>query len=149
MHADWPAVAQTLRVAAAATAISLVLGIWLGHLLEGRKPAALALWVPLPPTIICSYFLVRAFTEQVAIAAATLYWLPALARSARSAFQSVDRRYLDAARVVGASEWRVFWRIGLPLAMRPVLSAAASAFALIAAEYAATLWIAQVHAVRP
>lgn len=145
MHAHWSAVAATLRVASSATAVSLVLGVWLGRLLRARRMAAVALSLPLPPTIICTYFLVRDFTEAVAIAAGTLYWLPSLARSSRLAFQSVDRRYLNAAQTLGASEWRVFWRIDLPLAIRPVLAAAATGFVLIAAEYAATLWIAQIH----
>jgi len=151
MHPDWPAVLQTLRVAAAATAISLVLGIWLGHLLVDRRAAVLAASLPLalPPTIVCSYFLFRAFTEPVAVAAAALYGLPFLARAARLALQSVQRRYLDAARIVGASEWRVFWRIALPLAIRPVLAATAIVFARIGTECAATLWIAQVYSTRP
>jgi molybdate transport system permease protein len=151
MHPDWSAVVQTLRVAAAATAISLALGIWLGRLIEGRRAAILAASLPLalPPTVVCGYFLVREFTEPVAVVAATLYGLPFLARSARLALESVDRRYLDAARIVGASEWRVFWRISLPLAIRPVLAAASIVFVRIGAEYAATLWIARLHSLRP
>jgi molybdate transport system permease protein len=142
-----PAFVATLRVAAAATAISLVVGIWLGRFLEGRRAAVLAASLPLvlPPTIICSYFLVRVFTEPVAVAAAVLWGLPFLARSARMAVQAVDRDYLDAGRMAGASEWRVFWLIALPLATRPVLAATAMVFARIGTEYAVTLWIAQVH----
>ena len=138
---------ETLRVAAAATAISLVLGIWLGRFLQGRPAAVLAASFPLvlPPTIVCSYFLVRAFTEPVAVAAATLYGLPFLARSARLALQTVDRQYADAGRIAGASDWRVFWQITLPLTIRPVLAAAAIVYARVGTEYAATLWIAQVH----
>lgn len=145
MPAHWPAVVATLRVASGATAVSLVLGVWLGHLLQARRMAVIFLALPLPPLIVCSYFVVRDFSEAIAIAAGTLYWVPALARSSRLAFQGVDRRYLNAARTLGASEWRVFWRVDLPLAVRPVLGAAGSAFMLVAAEYAATLWIAQIH----
>jgi molybdate transport system permease protein len=142
-----PLLIATLRVAAAATAISLVLGIWLGHFLEGRRAAVLAVSIPLalPPTIVCSYFLVHVFSEPVAVAAAVLWGLPFLAWSARRAFAAVDRDYLDAGRMAGASEWRVFRLITLPLAIRPLLAAAALLFARIGTEYALTLWIVRVH----
>jgi molybdate transport system permease protein len=142
-----PVFIATLRVAAAATAISLVLGIWLGRLLEGRRRAVLAVSIPLalPPTIVCSYFLVRVFTEPIAVAAAVLWGLPFLARSARRALEAVDPDYLDAGRMAGASEWRVFRLIALPLAIRPVLGAAVLLFARVGTEYALTLWIAQGH----
>ena len=45
--------------------------------------------------------------------------LPLLVKSARAALESVDRSYERAARNLGASEWRVFWRVtpaaGAPL----------------------------------
>jgi len=37
-----------------------------------------------------------------------------LVKSARAAFESVDRSYERAARTLGASEWRLFWRVTLP-----------------------------------
>jgi molybdate transport system permease protein len=147
----WSAIADTLRVAAAATALSFVLGTWLGYWLQGRKAAVAGASVPLilPPTIICAYFLFRPFTVTVATVAAVVHWIPALARSARHAFQALDLQVLNAARIAGATEWRVFCRVTLPLSLRPLLSAAAWAFGLIASEYAATLWIAQIHLTRP
>jgi molybdate transport system permease protein len=140
-----PALRSVLQVAAAATAISVLFGICLGHYLQGRRAATAIASAPLllPPTIVCAYFLIRPFTVAVAIAAAIVHWIPALARSARRAFESLDREVLNAARIGGATEWRVFWRISLPLSFRPLLSAAAWSFALIASEYAATLWIAR------
>lgn len=151
MPAYWLAVADTLRVAGAATVLSLVLGTWLGHWLQGRKAAIAGASVPLllPPTIVCAYFLFRPFSVAVAIAAALVHWVPALGRSARIAFQSLDLQVLNAARIAGASEWRVFCRVTLPLSFRPLLTSAAWAFGLIASEYAATLWIAHVHLTRP
>jgi molybdate transport system permease protein len=151
MHPTWSAALATLRVAAEATALSLFLGVWLGRLLQGRKAAGAAACglLILPPTIICSYFLFRPFTAAVAIGAATFYGLPFLALAACLVFQSLDGATLNAARIAGASEWRVFWRIALPLALRPLLAAAAIIFARIGTEYAATLWIAQVQSIQP
>ena len=144
MHGPWLLVAQMLRVAAGATLVSLAAGLWLGHWLARNRGAAKAgsVLLILPPTLICAYFLAPVFTEPVAIAAATLYGLPFLARSAAKTFRALDPDYANAARTTGAGEWRVFWRIALPLAARPVLGAAAIVFGRVATEYAATLWMA-------
>lgn len=143
MTVDWFPLWLSLRVAGLATAISLVLGLWLAFLLRGRQAldAVLSLPLALPPTIVVSYFLFP-FTWRVAVAAAIVYALPFLLRAARTAFQGVDQNYLNAARILGASDTRVFLRIALPLAWRPILAAAAIAFARVLSEFAATLWIA-------
>jgi molybdate transport system permease protein len=144
MPVDWtPLLRLSLDVAGLATAISLVLGVWLAFLLRGRRAVDAVLWLPLvfPPTIVISYFLFP-FTGRVAVAAALVYTLPFLLRAARAAFQGVDRDYLNAARMLGASDTRAFVRVVLPLAWRPIISAAAIAFGRVLAEFAATLWIA-------
>ena len=51
-----PALSAIVRVAAAATAMSAILGIWLGHYLQQKRAAAFASApLLLPPTIICAY----------------------------------------------------------------------------------------------
>jgi molybdate transport system permease protein len=134
----------SLRVASAATAASLVLGIWFGYLLQSRPRAAVLLSLPLalPPTIVCAYFLAPHFTWQLAAAAGALYAVPFLGRSARIAFDEIGSEYTHAARSLGASEWRVFWRVGLPLAGRPILAATAIVFARMASEFALVAAIA-------
>jgi molybdate transport system permease protein len=145
MSPYWPAALNALRVAASATGLSLVLGTWMGHLLQGRKAAGVAASVPLilPPTIVCSYFLFGHFAVMAAIAAGVVYGLPFVARSARLEFERLDRQTLNAARIVGASEWRVFWRIALPLTLRPLVAATAVLFARLGTECALTLWISR------
>ena len=63
-------------------------------------------------------------------------------KSARAAFESVDRSYERAARNLGASELRLFWRVTLPLARRSILAAAALAFARSLGDFGVTLMIA-------
>ena len=46
---------------------------------------------------------------------------PLLVRSAQSAFEEVNTRLEDIARTLGASEWRVFLTISLPLALRGIV----------------------------
>ena len=74
--------------------------------------------------------------------AALFHSTPLLVKSARAAFESVDRSYERAARNLGASELRLFWRVTLPLARRSILAAAALAFARSLGDFGVTLMIA-------
>lgn len=63
-------------------------------------------------------------------------------KSSRAALESVDSTYEWAARNLGAPEWRVFWRITLPLARRPIAAATALAFARAMGDFGVTIMIA-------
>ena len=82
------------------------------------------------------------FTWKAAVVAALLHSLPLLVKSARAALESVDRSCERAARTLGASEWRLFWRVTLPLAQRSILAATALAFARSLGDFGATLMVA-------
>ncbi|PKK90419.1 MAG: molybdate ABC transporter permease subunit [Candidatus Wallbacteria bacterium HGW-Wallbacteria-1] len=66
---------------------------------------------------------------------------PYLVRHAREAFASVPNRYLQAARVAGASEGRVFFRVCIPLCLRQIGAGALTAWARAIGEFGATLLI--------
>lgn len=139
----------SLRVASAATAVSLALGVWLGYLIQGRPRAAVLVSAPLilPPTIVCAYFLLPHFTWPLAAAAGALQAIPLLGRRTRMAFGAVGSEYTNSACSLGASDWRVFWRVLLPLASRPILATAGIAFARVATEFAlvtAIAWYSRV-----
>jgi molybdate transport system permease protein len=82
------------------------------------------------------------FTWQAAVVAALIHSTPLLVKSARAALESVDRTYERAARNLGAPEWRVFWRVSLPLALRSILAAAVLAFARSLGDFGITIMIA-------
>jgi molybdate transport system permease protein len=63
-------------------------------------------------------------------------------KSARAALQSVERDYERAARSLGASEWRVFRRVSLPLVRRQIVAATVLAFARSLGDFGTTLMIA-------
>lgn len=168
MQIDWFPLWLSLRVAFLATAIAVAGGVWLAYLLANRDfrgkealDAAIALPLVLPPTVLGAYLLVvigRAspfgrfwedlfgeplvFTWKAAVLAALLHSLPLLVKSTRAALESVDHSYERAARILGASEWRLFWRVTLPLARRPILAASALAFARALGDFGVTLMIA-------
>jgi molybdate transport system permease protein len=144
----------SLRVAGVATAAALAVGPWLAWLLARKQfawKAALAALLGaalfVPPPVICYYFLCvlerrGSFTWQAAGAAAALASVPLMVWAGRAAFTRLDARYANAARTLGASEWRVFWVVELPLAYRPMLLAAGLAGGRVLAETLATLAIA-------
>ena len=57
--------------------------------------------------------------------AALFHSIPLLIKFTRAAFESMDPSFEHAARNLGASEWKVFWRVTVPLARRSIFAAAA------------------------
>src|ERR1700687_2079983 len=168
MPLNWSPLWLSLRVAGIATAISLAVGIYLAYVLANRPfrggallVAAGTLPLTLPPTVVGYYLLVAigqhspigqayqwlfhsplVFTWQAAVVASTLHAIPLLVRTARAALLSVDHNLERAARNLGASEWRLFWRITLPLARRSISAAVALAFARSLGDFGVTLMVA-------
>jgi len=154
MPADRYPLSLGLEVASLATVIAALAGLWLSWVLLNREfPGRRALGIlttmamALPAPLVCYYLLGvlgRAWrvTPGGLVAAGVVSAMPLLARSARAAFASLEPQYGKAARSLGASDWRVFWRIELPLAHRAILAAVGFAFARVLAELAAAFWIA-------
>jgi molybdate transport system permease protein len=168
MAIDWFPLWLSLRVAVLSTIISLAAGLWIAYILANRNfrgkevlDAAVTLPLVLPPTVLGYYLLVvighdspigqlwkwifrspLVFTWKAAVIAAILHSFPLLVKSARAAFESVDRSYERAARTLGASEWKLFWRVTLPLARRSIFAAAALAFARSLGDFGVTLMVA-------
>ena len=74
------------------------------------------------------------------IAAHLVFVLPYLFLSLADPWRSFDERYARTATSLGASRWRVFWRIKLPILLKPVLMACAVAFAVSVGQYLPTLF---------
>lgn len=164
----WIALALSLKVAGWATLLNLVLGVAAGFALArwrfpGREllDAVLTLPMVLPPTVLGYYLLVLIgkrgwlgawlhesfginliFTWQGAVIAATIVAFPLVLKSARAAFEGVDPQLERAARVLGLSEWALFFRVTLPMAWRGILAGVLLAFARALGEFGATLMVA-------
>lgn len=165
---DWFPLWLSLKVAVVSTVIALGAGLWIAYILANRDfrgkavaDAAVTLPLVLPPTVLGYYLLVLlgrssplgklwekifgeplVFTWKAAVVAALFHSLPLLVKSSRAALESIDRSCERAARTLGASEWKLFWRVTLPMARRSILAAAALAFARSLGEFGATLMIA-------
>lgn len=147
--------ANTLLVAALATTISLALTLaMLEH--RSRAPAQRSpagrweglLFLPLVVPQIAFLFgaqvlLVRSGLDGSVLAvvwAHGLFVLPYLYLSLAQPWRTLDPRYARTAASLGASPARVFWRVKLPILLRPVLVASAVAFAVSVGLYLPTLF---------
>ncbi|MDR2850859.1 MAG: molybdate ABC transporter permease subunit [Desulfovibrio sp.] len=161
------ALGLSLRVAGLATLISCVAAMFMAWLLARKKSplptfldAACTLPLVLPPTVLGYYLILLVgrrgligkwlndvgitliFSWQGAVIAATIVVFPLLYKSVRAALEQVNPHLENAARTLGASEWRVFVSISLPLAWKGIFAGLILAFARGMGEFGATLMIA-------
>ncbi len=69
-----------------------------------------------------------------------VFVLPYLFLSLAEPWRAFDARYARTGLSLGASRWRVFWRIKLPILLKPTLIACAVAFAVSVGQYLPTLF---------
>jgi molybdate transport system permease protein len=164
----WQVVFFTIEISALSTLLILPLGIAVAWLIARRDwpgktvvetLAMLPLFVPPVATglVLLMLFGRRGllgslvqhglgidivFTWRAVVLACAVMSFPLLVRTAQSAFQDVNRRLEDIARTLGASEWRVFRTISLPLAKRGIVAGAVLAFARAMGEFGATAVVA-------
>ena len=79
-------------------------------------------------------------TTSAVVWAHLVFVLPYLFLSLAEPWRAFDTRYARAAASLGASPWRVFWRVKLPILLKPLLIASAVAFAISAGQYLPTLF---------
>lgn len=158
----------TLKTGIVASVFSFFIGIAFAELVINTKGRVRAFWdglltlpMVLPPTV-AGYILLRIFSTrrpfgsflsnsmgiQVVhtwlgcVVAATIIALPLMYRNARAAFEQIDENVIYAARTLGISEWKVFWKIRLPMAKPGIISGVTLAFARAIGEYGATSMLA-------
>ena len=142
MTLKWPLIWVGLRVAGVATAIALVAGLCLAYRLAtreftGRKAImeVLGLLIAAPAVILAWVLLRPAFPWQAGAAVGVIAALPPIVLGGRRPLLELNREYGNAARSLGCSEWRIFWRVMLPLGWRPILAAAGVGFVRVLAEW--------------
>ena len=157
----------SLLASTAATAIATILGVPAGYWLA-RAPRRLAagllfiLALPLAFPPVASGIMILAAAGQQSLAGA---WLAAhgitisdtilgviaseffvsgsfVAIASTAAFSATDALCEDAARTLGASEWRIFARVALPAAASNVAAGVAFAWLRAIGEYGATSIVA-------
>lgn len=82
------------------------------------------------------------FTTAAAIIAETFVAMPFLVIAVEGGLRALDRRYEEAARALGASSWRVFARVTLPMLRPAIFSGAVLCWARALGEFGATITFA-------
>ena len=162
---DWMAIKLSLRVATIATLVATPLAIAVGWLLARRDfygKAVLDALVYLPlvlPPVVTGYLLLLTFGRKGLVGA----WLadnlgivfafrwtgaalacgvmafPLLVRPIRLSIEAIDRKLEQAASTLGASPWRVFLTVTLPLAVPGIVAGMVLGFAKAIGEFGATI----------
>jgi molybdate transport system permease protein len=164
---DWVAVGLTLKLAATTAfllaAVGLPLAYWLATTRRRWRPlvdAAVAIPLLLPPTVLGFYLLMSTGPESTVgawydrviggtipfsfsgiVLGSMLNNLPFAVRPFASGFAAIDRRLLESARCLGASPFRVFLRVALPLAWPGILTGVVLAFAHTVGEFGVVLMV--------
>ncbi len=163
--AELAAIALSLKVASVAALASLPFGIAMGWLLARRDfpgksllDALVLLPLVLPPVVVGYALLVLlgnngmigaplrewfgigfAFRWTGAALASAIMGFPLMVRSIRLSIEAVDRKLEQAASTLGATRWRVFRSVTLPLAWPGILAGTVLAFAKALGEFGATI----------
>lgn len=82
------------------------------------------------------------FTTAATVMAATFVSMPFLVLTVEAGIRSVDRRYEEAARTLGASQWRIFRQVTLPLIAPSLFAGAVLCWARALGEFGATITFA-------
>ncbi|MER5207008.1 iron ABC transporter permease [Streptomyces sp. NPDC002825] len=153
------AIGNSLRYAVAATAIAVTIGGLAAAALTRRRAGRLVrgfdalLMLPLGVSAVTvgfgflitldePPFDLRSAWILVPLAQA-LVGVPFVVRTMLPVLRAVDERLREAAAVLGASPWRAWREVDLPMVRRALLIAAGFAFAVSLGEFGATVFIAR------
>ena len=163
----WQSLALTLRLAALTTLVLGLIGLPLAHWLNTTRnrvapviETLVTLPIVLPPTVIGFYLLVAfspnqgfgqwwldtfgtplAFSFTGLVTASVIYSLPFAVQPFQAALKAVPPELLDAGRALGATPWRTFLRVHLPLARRGIAAGLTLGFAHTLGEFGVVLMI--------
>jgi len=164
---NWEAIAVSMRLAALVSMILAVAGLPIAYWLAFSKrkwkflvEAVVALPLVLPPTVLGYYLLVMtaprsflghayqsifgstlAFTFPGLVVGSILYSLPFAVQPFANAFSAVNPRLIKASAVLGASRWRTFFRIILPLSVNGIITGVVLSFAHTLGEFGVVLMV--------
>jgi len=82
------------------------------------------------------------FTWFATVIAATVVAFPLMYKTCVGAFRQIDVNVVNAARTLGVSEWKIFWKVAVPLAWPGIAAGTVLAFARALGEFGATIMIA-------
>jgi len=164
---DWQSFWLTIHLAVLVTLILMIVGLPLAYWIAYSRwrwkfivESLVAMPIVLPPTVLGFYVLLAlgsrsplgrwwqamtghtlAFSFTGLVIGSILYSLPFAVQPFAAAFSQVDSRLLAASATLGASRFRTFYRVVLPLSASGVLTGAALSFAHTMGEFGVVLMV--------
>ncbi|VIG18531.1 molybdenum ABC transporter permease [Clostridioides difficile] len=167
MGTDWSPLWISLKTALLSTVITFVIGIFVSYIManyrgkwKGLIDGLFTLPLILPPTVVGFFLLLLCgkngfigkfllsfdktliFSWTATVISAVVVSFPMMYRTSRSAFEQIDNNMLSAARTLGLNEWKVFFKVAVPLAWPGIIGGLVLSFARALGEFGATLMIA-------
>lgn len=163
---DYSPLLISLKAAILATCITFILGIYSAYYslrlkkLKGLADGLFTLPLVLPPTVVGFLLLVLlgknsligkfllnsdisiVFSTMATVIASTVVSFPLMYRTARGAFEQVDKNIIYVARTLGLSEHEIFLKIMIPNSFNSIIAGTILAFARALGEFGATIMIA-------
>lgn len=164
---DWQALILTVELATLVASVLLLGGLPVAYWITYSRwrwkfivEAVVALPIVLPPTVLGFYLLVAfgarspfgrwwqsvtghtlAFTFEGLVLGSILYSLPFAVQPFAASFAAVDTKLLAASATLGASRWKTFLRVILPLSLPGIVTGVALSFAHTVGEFGVVLMI--------
>ena len=157
----------SIKTALLSTAITFFIGITISYWMtnfngkfKGLIDGLLTLPLILPPTVVGFFLLILfgkngpigkilelfntslIFSWSATVIAAIVVSFPMMYRTTRAAFEQIDINILSAARTLGLSEFKIFYKIAIPLATPGIIGGLVLSFARAIGEFGATLMLA-------
>lgn len=164
---DWQAFWLTIRLAVFVSGTLVLVGIPIAYWITYSRwrwkflaEALVALPIVIPPTVLGFYVLLAlgprsplgrwwqsltghtlAFTFEGLVIGSILYSLPFAVQPFAASFASVDTKLVNAATILGASKFRAFVSVVLPLSVSGLVTGVALSFAHTMGEFGVVLMV--------
>lgn len=164
---DWSPLVISIKTAGIATLVTSIVGVLAAYFMANYKgkfkgiiDGLFTLPLVLPPTVVGFFlllilgkngyigkFLIQfdiniIFSWWATVIASIVVAFPMMYRTTRAAFEQIDSNMISAARTLGLSEWKIFYKIAVPLAFPGIIAGIILSFARAMGEFGATLMIA-------
>lgn len=156
----------SLKTACISTVITFLTGMFAARKVEKMRhgktilDTVLTLPMVLPPTVVGFFLLLLfgnssplgiwlsghgmpvVFSFAGTVAAAVVVSFPLMYRTARSAFEQMDKNLIYAGETLGLSDYKIFWKIIFPNCFPGIAGGTILAFARALGEFGATIMLA-------
>lgn len=156
----------SLKTAGMATIITFFLGIYMARIMQNLRKyqgfidGIITLPLVLPPTVVGFFLLLFlgknspigqilltfdiniVFSWPATVITAIVVSFPLMYRTTKAAFEQIDQDIISAARTLGLSEEKIFWKIIIPLAKSGIIAGTILSFARALGEFGATIMLA-------